>query len=200
MQPLLLPLFPLGVVLFPGAQLPLHIFEDRYKEMIGEAIRKKEEFGVVLAAEKGIAHMGCTATVEHVLQTYEDGRMDIVTLGRRRFEINLIDEERAYLRGDVSFFDDEESESAPLDLRQKVAELGKSIASDASFDPGDPQLSFTVAQRLDDLEFKQILLSMRSEKDRIEHLTEHLPAYIRRHKLTEHVRTVAPRNGHSKHF
>src|SRR5467141_509982 len=74
MQPGLLPLFPLQVVLLPGAQLPLHIFEDRYKEMMAEVIRDRLEFGVVLASEKGIVNTGCTATVDKVLRQYPDGR------------------------------------------------------------------------------------------------------------------------------
>src|SRR5580704_619265 len=106
MQPGLLPLFPLQVVLLPGSELPLHIFEDRYKEMIGEVIRARQEFGVVLASEKGIANTGCTATIDKVLRHYEDGRMDIVTRGRRRFEIVQLNDERHFLRGEVEFFDD----------------------------------------------------------------------------------------------
>ena len=72
----------------PGAELPLHIFEDRYKEMIGEVIRDRVEFGVVLASEKGIVNTGCTAMIDKVLREYPDGRMDILTRGRRRFEIH----------------------------------------------------------------------------------------------------------------
>src|ERR1700686_5363777 len=68
MQDGLLPLFPLQVVLLPGSQLPLHIFEERYKEMIGEVLRDKLEFGVVLASEKGIVNTGCTASVDRVLR------------------------------------------------------------------------------------------------------------------------------------
>src|ERR1700740_1133249 len=86
MQQGLLPLFPLQVVLLPGAELPLHIFEDRYKEMIGEVIRDRLEFGVVLASEKGIVNTGCSATVDKVLRQYPDGRMDILSRGRRRVE------------------------------------------------------------------------------------------------------------------
>jgi ATP-dependent protease La (LON) substrate-binding domain len=74
MQPGLLPLFPLQVVLLPGAELPLHIFEDRYKEMIGEAIRDRMEFGVILASEKGIVNTGCTAMIDKVLHEYPDGK------------------------------------------------------------------------------------------------------------------------------
>ena len=99
MQDELLPLFPLQVVLFPRTALPLHIFEERYKEMIGDVLRGHTEFGVVLAGEKGIVNTGCTATVEKVLKNYPDGRMDLLTVGRRRFEIILLNDEKPYLRG-----------------------------------------------------------------------------------------------------
>ena len=97
-----LPLFPLQVVLLPSAELPLHIFEERYKEMIREALRDKSEFGVVLASEKGIVNAGCTAAVDKVLREYPDGRMDIMTRGRRRFEILELNEDREFLRGKVA--------------------------------------------------------------------------------------------------
>ena len=99
-----LPLFPLQVVLLPEAELPLHIFEDRYKEMIAEVLRDKIEFGVVLASDKGIVNTGCTAVIERVLREYPDGRLDILTVGRRRFEIERINDERAFLRGEVELF------------------------------------------------------------------------------------------------
>jgi Lon protease-like protein len=107
MQETLLPLFPLEVVLLPANILPLHIFEDRYKEMIGEAIQNKTEFGIVQAGEKGILNLGCTASILEVSTQYPDGRLDIVCQGRRRFEILYLDEEKSYLRGSVSFFDDD---------------------------------------------------------------------------------------------
>ena len=109
MQQELLPLFPLQLVLLPGAGLPLHIFEERYKEMIGEAINDGTEFGIVLASEKGIVNTGCTAVVQRVVNRYDDGRMDIIARGRRRFEILLLNEEKNYLRGAVEFFDDEDA-------------------------------------------------------------------------------------------
>ena len=83
----LIPLFPLQLVVFPRTHLPLHIFEERYKEMVGDAIRDGSEFGIVLAKEEGVLNAGCTVMVEKVLEMYPDGRMDILTCGQRRFEI-----------------------------------------------------------------------------------------------------------------
>src|SRR5260370_3745626 len=98
MQEELLPLFPLQVVLFPRTSLPLHIFEERYKQMMGEVRRGNSEFGVVQAGEKGIVQNGCTATIEKVLKENPHGREDLLTVCRRRFEISLlIDEKTSFL-------------------------------------------------------------------------------------------------------
>src|SRR3954462_4431602 len=120
MQDDLLPLFPLQIVLFPRTALPLHIFEDRYQEMIGELLKTKGEFGVVQAGEKGIMSTGCTASVERILREYPDGRMDILTFGRRRFEIQQLNNEKSYLRGTVEFFDDDDPSVPPKDLQEKA--------------------------------------------------------------------------------
>jgi ATP-dependent Lon protease len=199
MQDGLLPLFPLQVVLLPGSPLPLHIFEDRYKEMIGEVLRDKLEFGVVLASDKGIVNTGCTATVDRVLKEYPDGRLDILTRGNRRFEILLLNEERSFLRGAVEFFDDDEpekgkeAEAAVPDLLQNVIAF-----SQLPLDPDatDPRLSFRLAQEVPDLEFRQILLTMRSEAERMRRIADFLPGYLQRRKRVQHTKDVAGSNGH----
>ncbi len=201
MQPWLLPLFPLNVVLFPDASLPLHIFEERYKEMFGEILRDNSEFGVVLATEKGIANAGCTAKVQQVTQKYPDGRMDLLCAGKRRFEINLLNEERPFLRGDIHFFDDDEKDTAPPEVREKLLKAVESFAgTDDSLNAENPRLSFAIGQKISDLELRQVLLGMRSEADRILYLAEVIPEWVARFKLVEHVRSKAPRNGHSTHL
>ena len=86
-RPERIPLFPLNVVLLPGAALPLHIFEPRYREMVSECLKSKTEFGLLLSLPKGIVRVGCTAEVMDVVKRYDDGRMDIVTVGRTPFRI-----------------------------------------------------------------------------------------------------------------
>jgi Lon protease-like protein len=199
MQPRLLPLFPLGLVLFPGERLPLHIFEDRYKKMIETVERSRAEFGVVLASEKGIANCGCTAAVDEVLRRYPDGRSDILAIGRRRFEINMVNDEEPYLRGDVYFYDDEDDALGDPETRRKLAEIGEAMG-EGKIDAGDPKLSFALAQRISDTEVRQALLTLRSEAARIEHLAQVLPRTAAQRKLTETMRTLAPRNGHAKHL
>jgi len=204
MQPGLLPLFPLQVVLLPGAELPLHIFEDRYKEMIAEVIRDRMEFGVILASEKGIVNTGCTAVIEKTLREYPDGRLDIVVRGRRRFEILMLNEERTFLRGSVEFFDDEDESVASSETRQRAIDgyndMQKLLSRD-SLDITDPTripLSFRLAQPVSDLMFRQTLLATRSESDRLRQLAEFFPVHNLRQKRIQHVKDVAPRNGHGK--
>src|ERR1700689_615560 len=204
MQEELLPLFPLQVVLFPRTALPLHIFEERYKQMIADVQRGHTEFGVVLAGEKGIVNTGCTATVEKVLKKYPDGRMDLISLGRRRFEIILLNDEKPYLRGAVEYFDDESSDPIQPEVRKRVVDSYNDLraleASDAIHEPelSDPQLSFQLAQVVPDLDFRQVLLSTRSEADRMRRLAEFFPSYHFRQRQIQHARAVAPTNGHAK--
>ena len=204
MQQELLPLFPLEVVLFPRTPLPLHIFEDRYKEMVGEVLENKSEFGVVLAGEKGIVSTGCTASVEKVMKSYPDGRMDILTVGRRRFEIILLNDEKSYLRGAVEFFDDEEFEAIPDETARRVLEAYTAMRELEDQEPlvdpemSDPQVSFQLAQVVSDLDFRQVLLALRSEAGRMRHLAEYFPSYASRQRQRQHIKAVAPRNGHGK--
>lgn len=198
----LLPLFPLPLVLLPHTPLPLHIFEDRYKQMMAEVMPERREFGVTLVHEQGIARIGCTAVVEKVVERYPDGRLDLVAQGRRRFEILELDQEGAYLRASVEFFDDEEEEGAPPALERQALDKYQGLrALDASLPepaPGVPQLSFHLAQGVDDLEFRLKMLSLRSEVQRLRELIEFCHTYIPKRRLTVSLKRVQPRNGHSK--
>jgi len=204
MQQELLPLFPLPVVLFPRTPLPLHIFEERYKEMMRDVLDSKAEFGVVLAGEKGIVNTGCTATIDKVIKRYDDGRLDVLAVGRRRFEIILLNDEKAYLRGAVEFFDDEQFEPIAPETQQRALEGYNDMRQLEKTEPAenpemsDPQLSFQLAQAVADLDFRQVLLATRSEADRIKRLAEFFPAYTSRQRQTLHMRELAPRNGHGK--
>ena len=102
----LLPLFPLDLVLLPGTPLPLHIFEPRYREMISECLDHSQHFGVIRGKEQELAEIGCTAEILTVTKKYPDGRMDIVTEGRSRFEVIQLNQERSFLRAEVLFLED----------------------------------------------------------------------------------------------
>jgi Lon protease-like protein len=201
MQPNLLPLFPLRVVVFPRTPLPLHIFEERYKEMVGEAIRENSEFGIVLAKDDGIVNAGCTVVVKEVLKAYPDGRMDILTRGVRRFEILGLNEDKAYLRGEVQFFDDDDSGPAPSELREKALALYRRLQEAGGLQTGEPeaadeQLSFQLAQAVEDLDFLNVLLRNRSESQRLEQLTDYLTRQAPKLRAAARMRKLAPLNGH----
>jgi len=204
MQQQLLPLFPLPVVLFPRTPLPLHIFEDRYKEMMRDVIGPKAEFGVVLAGEKGIVNMGCTATIDKVVKEYDDGRLDVLAVGRRRFEIILLNDEKPYLRGAVEFFDDDQFEPIAPETQKRALDGYNDICKlekpENFLDPemSDPQLSFQLAQIVPDVDFRQVLLTTRSEADRMKRLADFFPTYTSRQRQTLRMRELAPRNGHGK--
>jgi Lon protease-like protein len=202
MQEILLPLFPLGVVLLPSAPLPLHIFEERYKQMISEVLIGQGEFGVVQASEKGILSVGCTASIEKVITRYEDGRLDILTVGRRRFEIQMLDESKPYLRAAVTILEDADDAEPPPNTLVSMTIAGlrmlKSSDADSPEVPSaeDPQFSFKAAQFIPDLPFRQTMLSLRSEADRVKHLVAYLPEYLVKLKRANYIRQLAPRNGH----
>jgi Lon protease-like protein len=197
----LIPLFPLRVVVFPRTPLPLHIFEDRYKEMVGNAVRDNSEFGVVLAKDNGIVNAGCTVMVEKVLETYPDGRMDILTRGQRRFEIEALNEEKEYLQGEVSFFDDDDFAPAPAELRDQALSNYQALSSLAvSREQGEPdledrQLSFQLAQGLPDLDFLSSMLRHRSEIGRLKQLNHYLNEYVPRQRTIKRMSELAPTNG-----
>jgi len=204
MQQEVLPLFPLSVVLFPRTQLPLHIFEERYKELIAQVIDDQSEFGIVLAADDGVVSTGCTAVVDTVTHRYPDGKLDIVTVGVRRFEIESLDTEKTYLQGAVSYFNDEETGSAPAEEREKAVagfqKMCRFLQGGSPPEPAwdDPQLSFQLAQAIQDLEFRQQLLTLRSESERIRRLAEFFPRHVTRQVHIRHVQKVAPGNGHGR--
>jgi Lon protease-like protein len=197
----LLPLFPLRVVVFPRTTLPLHIFEERYKELIGEAIQSTSEFGIVLAKEDGIVNAGCTVVVEKVLKNYADGRMDILARGVRRFEILGLNEDKSYLRGEVEFFDDDEPGPGPTDLQEKalvqyrgLLETGELRESEPVM--SDPQLSFQLAQAVQDMDFLSLLLRNRSEPQRLKQLADYLARLAPKLREASRMRKLAPLNGH----
>jgi Lon protease-like protein len=202
MQQGLLPLFPLPLVLFPRTALPLHIFEDRYKELVADVLPDRSEFGVVLASRESVANAGCSAVVERVLERYPDGRLDILTTGLRRFEVLSLDENKSYLRASVDFFDDDQpAAELPPGLRERALDAYQALRALDDSTPApelqDPQLSFQLAQNIPDLDFRQRLLSVRSEPERLRQLVSFCEGYIPKQRLIASLKRVQPLNGHS---
>lgn len=196
----LLPLFPLDLVLFPGTPLPLHIFEPRYREMISECVDQKKAFGVVRAKEDGVAEIGCTAEIITVAKKYPDGRMDIVTEGRERFEIMQVNHERSFLQAEVLYLQDDAEGASSEDVAQAVKlrdELIDLAGSANSAEIDGPQISFNLVASLPlDLDFKQTLLGMKSEAERIQAVISYLETILPNLRRTVRVRQKAGGNGH----
>ena len=200
----LLPLFPLDVVLLPGAALPLHVFEPRYKEMITECLAAEKPFGVVRVKEEGVAEIGCTAKIVAVTKKYDDGRMDIVTEGRERFEVMQVNQERSYLQAEVLYLQDEPA-NASTDQVSRAVEMHGEIMRLAGAEPerlsaiDASGLSFHLAGSLPlDLDFKQKLLALRGETQRIAALTQYLEAVLPKLRRSAHAREKAGGNGHAR--
>jgi len=197
----LLPLFPLDLVLLPGTSLPLHIFEPRYKEMIEECLAGKKVFGIVRSKEEGAEEIGCTAEILEVTKKYPDGRMDILTAGRRRFEVMELNQERAFLRAEVLFLDDEPTPAAAPNVDAAVALHGElmSIAgaeAEGQTEVKSSQLSFHLVGSLPlDLDFKQNLLAMKSEAERIPAVVTYFQAILPILRRTAQARKTAGGNG-----
>lgn len=170
------PLFPLGLVMLPGEVVPLHIFEPRYRLMIGECLDSETGFGVVWTGEDGLRDVGCGAEVTKVLERLEDGRMNILTQGTQAFHLSRRIEDMPYPAGDVEWLEDDPSGAADpgaseaaraayADLVERVTETRPESADlDAM---GAYDMAATIAF---DAPEKQDLLELRDEDERMRRL------------------------------
>lgn len=202
-MPRLLPLFPLQLVALPGNLVPLHIFEPRYREMVGNAEAAGTEFGIVLAKGEGIVNAGCTVVVESVPARYPDGTFDVVTRGRRRFKLVSVNDEQECLRGEVEYFTDEDLRPAAPEYRTRALRVCLEIHAaleDGTLPPAadlaDPELSFRLAPVLRDLDFQDAILRERSETARLELIIAMAPKFIERTQYVEKMKHKAGTNGH----
>jgi Lon protease-like protein len=170
------PLFPLGLVLLPGEVVPLHIFEERYKLMIGECLENDTEFGIVWLSDEGLKEVGCTAAVTRVIDQMEDGRMNILVEGSNPFRLLRRIEELPYPAGDVELLEDGEEPAADGgdQARERYAQLVERVTDER---PESDDLAgldaYGMAATLDfDPDAKQSLLELRSEEGRMERLSE----------------------------
>ena len=196
-----IPLFPLDVVLFPGVPLPLHIFEPRYREMIAECIAGNIAFGVVRAQRDGLAVVGCTARVIRVMQSYPDGRSDILAQGVERFEIVQLDNSRNFLQAEVDLLPD--VAPATRAAREECVAfhfealhlMGSSHAS-MHLNLDAPVAYLLAAVMPADLNFQQALLAMRSDAERTETLSSYYRAILPKLRSAARTSEHASSNGH----
>jgi Lon protease-like protein len=203
MRPDRIPLFPLNVVLLPGADLPLHIFEPRYLEMVDRCLKEKSEFGILLALPKGVTRVGCTAEIIEVANRHKDETVDILTVGRERFRVIEFFEENPLTEGRVDYLEDRDA-AANASMRRELLELYETchtlIFEDYPKNTGSDQsaqLSFVIAGTLPmDLLLKQQILELRSESERQERLVGYLRAWAPHLQKTGVLRQRAGGNGH----
>ena len=200
-RPKRIPLFPLDLVLMPGAELPLHIFEPRYKVMIARCLEEKLEFGLILAANQSVATMGCTAEIVQKIREYPDGRMDILTAGRAVFHLIELIEDNEYYEATVeyavddTFAHDSEQEVQLVQLfdRCHAQMFGRPWANPGDLHPEG--LAYRMAAMLPvELEKRQALLETRSERDRRELLLRWMERFLPRLIAQQRARERAFRN------
>src|SRR5271157_486410 len=203
MRPERIPLFPLNVVLFPGEQLPLHIFEPRYRRMVRECLEAKSPFGMLLALPSGVVRVGCSAEIVDVIKRYEDGRMDILTVGREPFRVLELFTADPLLEGQVDYLEDHDSMPDPARQKRLIEAyetchtlLFTDLPRDFQEIPAE-QLAYAIAATLPlDLMWKQQILELRSEAERQERLLAYLREWAPHLQKAETLRQRADGNGH----
>lgn len=206
-QESIVPLFPIGLVVFPGETLPLHIFEQRYRDLIAD-IRDAQErgeqmpFGISFSQEKGVRDVGCTVQLIEVTKEYDDGRLDIVTEGERKFHLHEILRDRTYFQGRVSWLEEEEvprdlklrDEAIALHLR--LVELAKEESAQVQAFEHEENLAYALASQAGmDAEHKQKLLEQSNENKRLQQLIAYYEEVIPNIESSQDVKERIRANG-----
>ena len=205
-EPKNIPVFPLGLVLYPKELLPLHIFEDRYREMIAYCLNEEASFGVLLMQDGKMANVGCEAVIDRVVTTYEDGRMDIIVEGTQRFKVRDLQSSKSYMTADIEKIE-EPQEPIQVETRERVITQHMRLLELAG-----RRVRPNIYQNLDGISFfiahnvglsseqKQQVLEMLTENERIVYLASHLETLIPKVEEYEDVRKKVQSNGHFKDF
>ncbi|HEX8207461.1 MAG TPA: LON peptidase substrate-binding domain-containing protein [Solirubrobacteraceae bacterium] len=195
-----LPLFPLGIVALPGELVPLHVFEERYKTMIGECLEQDSEFGIVWLSDDGLKTTGCACVVAQVLERMDDGRMNIVCRGTRPFRLVERVEDLPYPAGVVEWLEDK-AEEADEPTLETARDAYNDLVEEATDEPAEPErlaemTAYDMAATVDfGLEAKQGLLDLRSENARLRLVTRLFRAAIKRLDFIERAQARARSNG-----
>jgi Lon protease-like protein len=194
------PLFPLGIVMLPHELVPLHIFEERYKLMVGECLEEDGEFGIVWFADDKLCDIGCMGRITQLLDTSEDGRMNILVQGTRPFRLIERIPDLPYPAGTVELLDDAEPDAAPevvAAARERYAALVERVTDRR---PEAEELEELDAYGMAaTIEFapqpKQELLEQRSEPERLRQVTSMLEETLKKLDFSEHAGELARSNG-----
>lgn len=201
------PLFPLGVVLLPGMVMPLHIFEERYKVMINRCIENKEKFGIVYYNGNKICENGCSAEIINVIKSSEDGKLDILIEGKKRFKIENTNSYELYLQGDIEYYDDEyeltgesveKSKKEAIKLLSEIMSIYGNDIEEINFETFDAKtVSFLVtANSAFTMDEKQSFLEMINTKERIEKAVKSLKILVDRIKVAKEIEEIIQSNGY----
>jgi len=193
------PLFPLGIVLLPHEVVPLHIFEERYKLMIGECLERESEFGIVWLGDDGLREVGCTARITQVLDRFDDGRLNILVSGGTPFRLMRRIEDLPYPAGDIDLLDDEPGSDGGLaaEARERYAELVEQVTDERP--DGDDLAALDAYGMAATIEFdaksKQELLELRSEDERMRRVAKLFGSTLKRLAQSERAEELARSNG-----
>lgn len=193
-------LFPLGTVLLPTERIPLHVFEPRYRELIGECLAEQRDFGLLLDDDEGLREVGTRAAVTEVLERFDDGRLNIVVEGRERFRLVELTSGRSFRTGEVESVDDLPGDPAPEDVERALGQLRR-LAEIAGADVADIAVttdapSFELAARVElEPQLKQRLLELRSEPERLRTLATLLERAATMLELQQAGNRIAQTNG-----
>ncbi len=196
-------LFPLSMALLPGEVVPLHIFEERYKLLFNE-LMDGGAFGTVLVEKEGLREIGCSAVIAELIERLDDGRMNVLVQGTRRFRLLEIhqpeDLEAHYVTALVEYVDDEVSDASP-ELMAATLEAFRRVlilmdAASTAEPPGEGPLSFRLAAAVDfGTALKQELLELVSEQARLEMLQRVMEALLPRLELRKQRESAIRGNG-----
>jgi Lon protease-like protein len=193
------PLFPLGIVLIPHELVPLHIFEERYKLMIGECIEEESEFGIVWLSDDGLKDVGCSARISRVLERFDDGRFNVLVEGGAPFRLLRRIDDLPYPAGDVEVLDDDPG--VDTDLAEAARRRYADLVAEVTDERPEPEAlaaldAYGMAATLDvALDAKQKLLEVRSERGRLEQLEGLFAQALQRIRHAERAAERARSNG-----
>src|SRR4051812_34202820 len=194
------PLFPLDLVLLPSEVVPLHIFEERYKLMIGECLEADSEFGIVWLSDDGLREVGCTARVTQVLAELEDGRLNILVTGGRAFRLLRRIDDMPSPAGEVEMLDDEGkafADDVAGEARERYADLVEQVTDERPAADDLAELdAYGMAATIEfDPPPKQELLELRSEGERLAQVRDLFAATMKRIAQSEEAGELARSNG-----
>ncbi|NNE69296.1 MAG: LON peptidase substrate-binding domain-containing protein [Rhodothermales bacterium] len=205
-SPPLVPLFPLGLVLVPDELLPLHIFEERYRDLVRDCLAGDQPFGIVLFQEGRMREVGCLATIRDVVTRYEDGRLDIVVSGVSRFRVVDVVRSRSYLQAEAATMPEADADPDSPERERlitqhiKLLELAGRTPSPSIYQDREVLSYFIALNAGLSVDQKQTMLELPGEQERIDYLIEHMAAFIPRVEEAETLRRKISTNGHFPDF